>query len=232
MNNSPYEAYYHEYLGLVNPENSSSSLVLASSYRDLPINQKCYYPIIITQIGESNVCSCGHTFYTQCKSSFDGTLESLQDFSFPWKKMRRYSASTSTGFRESKAITLNKHLLRTLDFNINNNIEDYILSKQSILNEERQFACVEDCRIVSTAFISDIYCTGCNIVVYTDPNYRSKGYGREVVKACINWCLTHRLVPVYLVEESNIGSIALAESLGLDLMNTEWVITDIERNSI
>lgn len=63
-------------------------------------------------------------------------------------------------------------------------------------------------------------------MVYTSPNYRKKGYGKEVVKACINWCQQNNLLPIYLVEEENTNSIKLVESLGLELKSHEWIISE------
>ncbi len=232
MSQNTYEDYYREYLGLFSQESQLSHVVIQSKYRDLPINNKHYYPVIISQINDTKVCSCSEKYYELCKCSFDGTIESLQNSRFQWSKLHRYSISESNDYTPNLVLPLNESLLRSVSFNIHNDIEAYIESKRDILSDARQFAYIENHRILSTAFISDIYCSGCNIVVYTDPDFRSKGYGRQTVNACINWCLSNRLLPIYLVEETNTSSIRLAEALGFKLMNTEWALMEIERNPI
>lgn len=51
--------------------------------------------------------------------------------------------------------------------------------------------------------------------VHTAEEYRGKGYAKKVVQAAVNQLLSRNLVPRYQVEDDNLPSILLAESLGL-----------------
>jgi len=231
---SRFEEYYNRFLGL-NKSEITNLMVVESEYRDRPLNQRYFYPIIISKFDSYMVCSSSSQFISICNSKFDGTIESISSIievinmngkHYRIRKMRRYSIENSSRIYETKADILTENIIRKATFNGIEDKEKYIRGKINILHEERQFVILKDNCIASTAFISDIYSSGCNIVVYTPPNYRQEGYGKEVVKACINWCKGNNLLPIYLVEEGNINSIKLVESLGLDLKSHEWIISE------
>jgi GNAT superfamily N-acetyltransferase len=52
------------------------------------------------------------------------------------------------------------------------------------------------------------------VFVYVHPMGRGRGWGKSVVSACTNALLEERLRPLYVVEEGNQASIAIAEGLG------------------
>jgi RimJ/RimL family protein N-acetyltransferase len=231
---SRFEEYYNRFLGLSKNE-ITKHMVVESEYRDMPLNQKYFYPIIISKFDSYMVCSSSSQFLSICNSKFDGTIESISNIlevmnmngnHYRIRKMRRYSIENSSRIYDTKADTLTENMFRKVNFSGIEDKEKYIRGKQNILHEQRQFVVLKDNSIASTAFISDIYSSGCNIVVYTPPNYRQEGYGKEVVKACINWCKENKLLPIYLVEEGNLSSIKLAESLALDLKSHEWIISE------
>jgi RimJ/RimL family protein N-acetyltransferase len=56
--------------------------------------------------------------------------------------------------------------------------------------------------------------------VYTQPHQRGKGYGRRVVTTALAHLYQHGQIPRYQVNESNIASIRLAESLGMECCQT------------
>lgn len=229
-----FEEYYNRFLGL-NINEITKHIVVESEYRDLPLNQRFFYPIIISKFNSYTVCSSSSQFISICNSMFDGTMESISNIievinmngkHYRIRKMRRYSIENPSRIYETKADILTENMIRKVTFDGIEDKEKYIRGKINILHEERQFVILKDNCIASTAFISDIYCSGCNIVVYTPPNYRQEGYGKEVVKSCINWCQRKDLLPIYLVEEGNLNSIKLVESLGLDLKSHEWIISE------
>lgn len=51
--------------------------------------------------------------------------------------------------------------------------------------------------------------------VFTPPELRRKGYAKKVVQAAIRYLKLHNRIPRYQFEDSNYGSRALADSLGL-----------------
>lgn len=121
---------------------------------------------------------------------------------------------------------LTEDLIRALKLSPEIDVDAFIKRKSSAIEEKNQYIITVDNEIASTAYISNKEGNGCNIVVYTNPKYRNKGYGKSVVVECINWILSNEMVPVYLVEESNLPSIALAESLGMVCKSREWIVTD------
>jgi GNAT superfamily N-acetyltransferase len=52
------------------------------------------------------------------------------------------------------------------------------------------------------------------VFVYVHPMGRGRGWGKSVVSACTNALLEERVRPLYMVEETNEASIAIAEGLG------------------
>lgn len=230
---SRFEVYYNGFLG-INENDIKNPMVVECEYRDMPLNQRFFYPIIVSKFDSYMLCSSSNQFIRICKDIFDGTIESIGNIleimnmdasSYRIRKMRRYSIEDSSKIYDSIADILTEDTIRKVNFTAIIDKEKYIQKKQNILHDQRQFVVLRDNSIASTAFISDIYNNGCNIVVYTDPNYRQKGYGKEVVKACINWCQANNLLPIYLVEEGNLSSIKLAESLELDLKSLEYIIS-------
>ena len=231
---SRFEVYYNGFLG-VSKNEITKHMIVESEYRDMPLNKKYFYPIIITKLDSYMVCSSSSQYIGICKSKFNGTIESISNIvevmnmdgnHYRIRKMRRYSIENSSRIYDTKADILTGNMIRKVKFDGIEDKEKYILEKQNILYEQRQFVVLKGNTIASTAFISDIYSSGCNIVVYTPPNYRQEGYGKEVVKACVNWCQENNLLPVYLVEEENLSSIKLVESLALDLKSHEWIISE------
>lgn len=56
--------------------------------------------------------------------------------------------------------------------------------------------------------------TFAEVFVYVHPSGRGRGWGKSVVSACTNALLEQQVRPLYMVEENNEASIAIAEGLG------------------
>ncbi len=231
-----YKLFYKEYLGIDNDFNYTS--VHISEFRERLLNRQYLYPVVFTEIDNKVICSTSSKYYDLCTNSFSEDKESINAVyehissqgKFSLREMYRYSVDDDPFIYESIAMTLSNEILRSLEFDLSSSVEHYIKLRSEVLEHGRQFAILESNKITSTAFISDIYGSGCNIVVFTKPEHRGKGYGNQVVKACVNWCLQRELIPLYLVEKNNLASIALAESIGLVRKSCEWVITDLNRD--
>lgn len=52
------------------------------------------------------------------------------------------------------------------------------------------------------------------IYVYTEPEFRRRGWGEAVVRAATAGLLREGLLPLYMVESANLSSILLAEAVG------------------
>jgi GNAT superfamily N-acetyltransferase len=52
------------------------------------------------------------------------------------------------------------------------------------------------------------------VYVWVAPEARGRGWGKAVVETCIAWVIRSGVQPLYVVQENNPASIALAESVG------------------
>lgn len=229
-----YDIYYKDYMGYkTNRHVTNQSGVFYSKYREQPIHKKYYYPIILTEIEGTSICSVSQDYMELCQSAFDGSpdaasslLQSLGD-SYYRRDMKRYvyeRVDDQPKELDSIAVTATQSVLEGLTFEDVFDVDKYIQNNKVTMEQGRQFLVIEDNTIAARGLISDLYGKGGNIVVYTMPNYRNKGYGKEVVKACINWCVNHQILPIYFVEKENTHSIQLAESLGFIHKNDEIFI--------
>ncbi len=233
---------YIDFIGL----KGNKSHVVVSDYRDKLLNKKYLYPVIFTRLEGVSICSTSKNYFKVCHQLFDGSSDSVHqlmenlnntDESFSIRTMRRYIGVSDYNIEPDiesdidalgvKTCVLTKALSETISFDINVPMVKYIENKLDIINDERQFVSIKNNEVASTAFISDIYGSLANIVVYTVPKYRNKGHGAAVVKACIKWCTEHNCEPVYFVEEANERSIQLAQKVGFKRFYEEQVVTKL-----
>ncbi|WBW96945.1 GNAT family N-acetyltransferase [Oceanirhabdus sp. W0125-5] len=229
-----FNKYYYRFLG-VNDESVNDNVVVTECiYRDKPLNKRYFYPVIVSEYNEQKICSSSNRFIDICKSRFDGSIQSIEFIlddmrieqpSYRLRKMRRYTLESTEEMLDTKAMIMTEEIVRSIQFKGDMDIEKFIERKKDVIKEGRQFIITQENTMAALALISDIYERGCNIAVYTNEDYRKMGYGKEVVKGCINWCNERNLVPIYLVEEQNNASIKLAESLGFKLKSREWIIS-------
>lgn len=200
-----FDAYYSEYMGCVE---SIKGQVIYSPYRDLPINKKYYYPVIISDYYPGLLCSAGEKEYRTCKQNVDGEAISVD-------KLRH-------------ALGEDYRLRRFYRYAYHGG-ESHLNPNPMLFEEKGQFVIRYNHTLASRAFVSDVYAGGGNIVVFTSKEYRGQGYGLEVVKACIDWCLHRDILPIYYVEQENSASIALAEKAGFTRQCQEWIIQKIPK---
>ncbi|MCK4957710.1 MAG: GNAT family N-acetyltransferase [Candidatus Cloacimonetes bacterium] len=106
-----------------------------------------------------------------------------------------------------------------------NYLEKKWIQKRKYIEEGRYFVYIEQNEIAAYSFISDIDNGGANLVVVTLPKFRKKGYGKAVVTESVKWCFNNNILPIYLVDQSNLASIKLAKSLGFQEMAEEIIVT-------
>ncbi len=229
-----FNKYYYGFLGVNDDRLHYKVMVTESIYRDKPLNNQYFYPVIVSEYNDKKICSSSSKFIDICKSRFDGSVQSIElilDYmrieepSYRLRKMRRYTIEGTEKILDTKAITMTEEIVRSIQFKGHMDIEKFIERKKEVIKEGRQFIITEENTMAALALISDIYEGGCNIAVFTNEDYRKMGYGKEVVKGCVNWCKERNLVPIYLVEEENHASIKLAESVGFKLKSREWIVS-------
>ncbi|MCM1991518.1 GNAT family N-acetyltransferase [Oceanirhabdus seepicola] len=229
-----FNKYYYGFLGAEHERGNDKVMVTESIYRDKLLNKQYFYPVIVSEYNNKKICSTSSRFIDICKSRFDGSVESIEDIlddmrieepSYRLRKMRRYTIDDTEKIFNTKAVTMSEELVRSVHFKGDINIEKFLERKKDVIKEGRQFIITNQNKMAAMALISDIYEDGCNIAVYSNEDYRKMGYGKEVVKGCVNWCKERNLLPIYLVEEDNHASIKLAESVGFELKSKEWIIS-------
>lgn len=236
-----FDEYYFKYLGVTKEEFKSSDLVFSSTQRDMPLNNCFFHPLIVTNIEGNNIFSIAPKFYqdfknyiepfintdidkihTELKEFFDHRLEN-----YSIRKMHRmtleYIPKQYSLSRNVKKLT-KEILIDNMDTLSMYKKEKIWLRKKKEVIEGRQYVILDENKIVSYCKISNVDFGGGNIVVYTNEKYRKRGYGRLVTIGVLRWCYENNIIPIYWVDEKNIYSIKLAESLGFKIKSKEIVI--------
>lgn len=228
-----FHEYYNEFVGLTDEYLNQGIKVVQSEYRDKPLNKKYYYPFIITNYYGNLICSVSKEYLHIANKYFDGTEDSInkivdklkkEDSSFRVRKMHRFSYENNKELKHY-SIPLTYDIVETMNFNGSISKEGYRQRNKDIIESKRKHVIMDNSKIVSSAFISDIYEQGGNIVVFTDEEYRCKGYGKDVVKGCLDWCIKEDILPIYLVEDSNKASLTIPLNLGFKHQAEEFIIS-------
>lgn len=226
--------YYSRYLGI----EGLKSQVLSSKQREIPLNKKYYYSLIGTPYEGRTLYSVAPGLYKDFKyyleQNPDAIEKVLEGFNKAYKlghNLRKMYRMTYDGIpldvNPSQVFT--EELLRTIVHEDEAVIEKIIERNKEALTLKNRFWLIENNQMAASAKVTDLDFKAANIAVYTDPQYRGKGYGKLVVDACVNWCLKENILPIYLVETQNIASFKLAKSLGFEIYSTEWILS-IERD--
>ncbi|MBS4538917.1 GNAT family N-acetyltransferase [Clostridium sp. D2Q-11] len=230
---NPLDKHYQEFMGVDISEFNKDKRIFKSKYRDLALNNKYFYPIIQTKYFGQPILSVSPKYYNELIDISNDEISSLDDIlkkflinnpSYKKRKMHRY-VYPSNNNRSTISQRMTSQDVDRLEFCENFNFEEYKRRKKKIFEEGRQFIVEESNKIASIGFISEIRAGAGNIVVMTMDCYRGKGYGKEVVKGCINWCIEKEILPIYLVEEHNYISQKIPESLGFDKISDEIIIS-------
>lgn len=231
-----FDEYYSKFLGIDKELLAQGKRVFLSEYRDKPLNKKYFYPFIISNYYGQLVCSVSNKYFNIADKYFDGTEESIStivdelkqiDQSFRVRKMHRFSYNIDKNngiLVEYRAIPLTEESIKNIELKAISH-EEYIRRNKEALDLGLEYVVTKDNRIASRAFISDIYINAGNIVVFTKEEYRNNGYGKDVVKGCIEWCLKKDILPIYLVEDSNKPSLSIPPALNFTKQADEFIIS-------
>lgn len=208
--------YYAKYLSVNNGTILNNCLVCKSENRDIPLNKRYIYRIIISDYNSERVISVSQTIsaseiYNMTADIsdivFDDILESRQ--------------LSKTGLRLSKMYRMVLDNENTFHNSLSGNLTcEYIKDYQKYVIRDND-------QIVSYCKISNIDFEYGNIVVWTDENYRRKGFARELLLMIITKCKTEGIEPVYLVNSRNIASLELAKSVGFKVAQTEIIACEV-----
>jgi RimJ/RimL family protein N-acetyltransferase len=237
--------YYNEYLGLSLPDFTEGERIFECEQRQKPINNWHLQHLIITTLHGIIIYSIAPKLIREfsdymspyLQMDFTNSTLTLQNFfdhrlvDYTIRRMYRMTIDANlirlnrNKTHQNAAVSLTKDIMLN---NIQSDSEEeknrVWLRKKDEIEQGRQYVILEGNKIVSYCKISDIVFGGANLVVYTDENYRNKGFGKAVVIEAIHWCSKHQVSPIYWVDHNNLSSIALAKSLGFHIMAEEIVV--------
>jgi RimJ/RimL family protein N-acetyltransferase len=241
--NTTFQGYYYKYLGIDKGELELGKKVFSTNQRNKTLNGQFVQYLISTYIDGNQIFSVAPQYYDdffkftkgQSTNNIDEIIKLLSNFftnkleSFSVRRMYRLISNEDYDIwnsLNSSAVKLTKKIFMDDLENIDEakRMEIWERKKDEVL-EGRKFVVLEDKKIISACKISDIDFSGGNIAVWTDSNYRNKGFGKQVVAEAVKWCINNRILPIYWVDSENTASSSLAKSLGFEVRSEEIVVS-------
>lgn len=232
--NNEFEDYYYQYLDYKENEN-----IVYSKNRESKVNV-FYYPIIVSFYKNKIIYSISPKYYDNFKIYMNNKklkdkneiINFLNQF-FENKKeniviqeMKRMIKTKRSNIDISKVVKIDEKYKREYfnSFERHNELE----YKEEKWSKIKDYNCVnmiiEDDKIVSLGFVSNINYNGANIVIQTKEKYRNNGYGKAVVEKISRDLLKENKIPIYWINIENTASMELAKSLEFEEMATELVV--------
>lgn len=233
--------YYTSYLGTNIIYKCDNIAVVKNAQREVPLCNWYYYHLICTEQNDNFVFSISPKYSDKIINYFDGIRINTLDDVKPIITAFSHEISNDVSIKKLlkmsipvKEMPVNKNitvevlttdLLRSLTSNLSKeDLESLIQRKKDELDNGRQHVIIDKGKIVSWSKISDIDYNGANIAVWTSPEYRKLGYGKEVVLHAINWCHMKKHIPIYYVDVENIASVTLAKKIGFEILSKEYAL--------
>lgn len=223
-NNVKFEEFYKDFLGIDLKCDSISAGTFTSASRNLPLNKEYFYPVIFTDYYGRLTCSTSKKFEGICNDKFQGRKSDmniiLREINF------KYSSKDYTNYSLDIVNDPKFSLVKVRRYVYFSDIKKESSAK---IDDSRSYLKNEVDGFVAQARITDIYeSVGANIAVYTDPKFRNKGHGKNVVSGAINICIEKNILPMYIVEDNNWSSIILAEKLGFEFVCYEYLVRCVD----
>ncbi len=227
-----FDEYYYKYLGY-----DDKNSFFCSKNDNFKVNG-FMYPMIISYYKDNVICSLSNEYYGSMKNTFEidkNVFEiekyltdffSKADENFVIQRMKRMSKIKDANISISDVTCISEEYKKFF-FNsfIHNKDEEYKQLKWEKLQKNKYInGIIKDNKIVSLGFVSNINCGGANIVIQTVEEYRNNGYGKKIVEKISQDLLRDGILPIYWVNEKNIASMRLAESIGFQTKATEIVV--------
>ena len=205
------------------------------------INNKFHYPIIISFIDNRVIYSVEKNYYEKFlkdininsminKEEIKNYIKILlqnQMQHFRIKEMyRMYKNEGKNDIDISRVISINNGQKKEYFNSFKIRRDDVYKEKKWKEISKNNFlkGIIKDNKIVSMGYISNINYGMGNIVIQTIEEYQNRGYGKMVVEKISQEALKNSILPIYWVENKNIASIKLAESLGFKKVVDEIVV--------
>ncbi len=223
-----YLTYYQKYLN-----HNTQTAVVSCEQRRRPLNEHYYYYVIATEIEGKEIYSVHPELYSSFmrikrQDSIQKTLEvfQLKHPSLTLRHFYRMSLRKNMKMLNNEAKVFTKE---DLENSIQSLTEEektlHRKRQQRYIEQKNKFIVKKDGQIAAIARITDVDHGGGNIAVYSNPEFRRKGYGQMVARKCIDWCADHNLIPIYLVDVDNTASVKLAKSLGFTCYSKEYALS-------
>lgn len=210
--------------------------------REIPINRLYHHHLIATKVNDIFIYSIEPKLYEDFKiyiSSYkikenDELISVLDKFfknrisDYSIRRMYRLSFDKEKleNINNTKSVKLTKEILmNSLKQKDDKEKEEIWNRKKKEVEEGRQYVILEKDKIISWCKVSNIDYSGGNLVVWTAPEHRRKGYGKDVGRQGIKWCINNNIIPIYLVDSLNKASINLAKTIGFKIKSEEIVVT-------
>lgn len=187
--------------------------IMISDKRDMPINKRFYYSIIMTDLGDKRVISCSHNMveimrnrisdYGELCESVDKMIDVFQFEGCSTRKMLR--------------------MLWDQDYSITGAGETEI--EYEYISDLVKVVAKLNGTIIAYAKISDVINGVGNIVVYTDEEYRNRGIATSLLLLLLEKCENLNICPMYVVDEKNVASLNLAKKIGFSVVSEEVMVS-------
>lgn len=212
-----FDDYYSKYMSIDNGTIINGCMVCKSNIRNNPINNRFIYRVIITDYRGIRIISTSPTI---SDSLIREICNDIKDKKFD--DILESQTLCKNGLRVSKMYRM--EIDDSEIYQINNFHSDL---KLEYISENRKYVFRDKQKIVSYCKISNIDYNFGNIVVWTDENFRRKGYAKELLFKSISRCNEEGIEPVYLVNCQNTASIDLAKSVGFKTVQNEIVACEV-----
>lgn len=236
MNNKIFSNYYYNFL---NYNLKHKEKIVSSNNRKQSIND-FLYPVIISIYNNDCIYSIDTEYFEDLKIIINknelkdkDSIINLLDRFFSEKGIKVSIQSMLRMYKTKKSkinvddvICINETNKEQYfnSFENNKNIKYKQDKWKKIKRYKYLNGIVEDNKLVSVGYVSNIDYGGANIVIHTKEKYRNKGYGKRIVEKISRDLIKNNIIPVYWVNNENEYSKKLALSIDFKEVAKEIVV--------
>lgn len=218
--NSEFQHFYDEYMGVKNGKNIDGILMCESQYRDKPLNKHYVYKIIATNYNGKKLVSYTSEFSSDEMHAICCNLDMNEiENVIPQKNLGISNSEQSYMYR----MLQKEHIQNALS------TEPLLIEGEQVefiyLEEYKKFIAVTKEKLLGYCKISDIICGFGNIVVWVEEKYRRLGLAERLLTRLLLQCYKEKIVPMYIVKSDNEASVRLANKMGFEIVQIEFVIS-------
>ena len=215
-NHNDFNLFYRNYLGINDKKIIHGITVCVSNNRDLPLNKKFYYKIIITEYNGEYVVSCSsevekNTIKNVCDFIKYKTMEDIIESkihieTYDSTCMYRMILNQKPNYSSLSELKIGKKLVSF-----------------KYIEEMKKFLALIGDTLIGYSKVSDVYYSYGNLVVWIEEEYRRNGVAEQLVKLTIEQCYKDGINPMYISKSNNIASLSLAKKLKFNVVKKEVI---------